>query len=57
MTDLRRDVGPVIDALRQRRVEVGRRFTALPTLLRVTLGTRPQMERFLSALGEVLGST
>ena len=54
MADLRRDVGPVIDGLRERRVEVGRRFPALPTHLRVTLGTRPQMERFLSALGEVV---
>ena len=56
MTDLRQDVGPVIDKLRQRRVEVGRRFPALPTHLRVTLGTRPQMERFLAALGEVLAA-
>ncbi len=56
MADLRRDVGPVIDALRERRVEVGRRFQALPTHLRVTIGTRPQMERFLSALGEVLAA-
>lgn len=55
MTDLRRDVGPVIDGLRSRRVEVGRRFSPLPTHLRVTIGTRPQMERFLIALGEVLG--
>ena len=52
MTDLRQDTGPVIDGLRQRRVEVGRRFPALPTHLRVTVGTRPQMERFLGALGE-----
>jgi histidinol-phosphate aminotransferase len=57
MADLRQDVGPVIEALRQKRVEVGRRFLALPTHLRVTVGTRPQMERFLGALGEVLGST
>lgn len=56
MADLRRDVGPVIDALRQRRVEVGRRFQALPTHLRVTVGTRPQMERFLGALSEVLAT-
>ena len=54
MADLRRDVGPVIDGLRQRRVQVGRRFPALPTHLRVTVGTRPQMERFLGALGEAL---
>jgi histidinol-phosphate aminotransferase len=54
MADLRRDVGPVIDALKRRGVEVGRRFPARPTFLRVTIGTRPQMETFLSALGTVL---
>ena len=54
MTDLRQDTGPVIDRLRQKRIEVGRHFPALPTHLRVTIGTRPQMERFLVALGEVL---
>lgn len=53
MADLKRDVSPVIDRLRQQRVEVGRRFPALPTHLRVTIGTRPQMERFLTALDEV----
>ncbi len=56
MTDLRQDVGKVIDQLRERRVQVGRRFPALPTHLRVTVGTRPQMERFLAALGEVLAA-
>lgn len=54
MIDLRRDVGPLIDALRQRNIEVGRRFPALPSHLRVTVGTRPQMERFVSALAELL---
>lgn len=54
MVDLRRDVVPVLDGLRQRRVAVGRRFAALPTHMRVTVGTRPQMERFVGAFGEVL---
>jgi histidinol-phosphate aminotransferase len=54
MVDLRRDVGAVIDALKQRGVEVGRRFSAMPTFLRVTVGTRPQMETFLSSLRTVL---
>jgi histidinol-phosphate aminotransferase len=54
MVDLRRDVGPVIDALKRSRVEVGRRFPAMPSFLRVTVGTRPQMETFVSALGTVL---
>lgn len=54
MADLRRDVGPVIESLKGRGVEVGRRFPAMPSFLRVTIGTRPQMERFLSALRTVL---
>jgi histidinol-phosphate aminotransferase len=54
MADLRRDVGPVIAALKQHGVEVGRRFPAMPTHLRVTVGTRPQMEAFVSALKTVL---
>lgn len=55
MADLRRDVGPVIEALKGRGVEVGRRFAALPSCLRVTIGTRPQMEAFLEALRGVMG--
>jgi histidinol-phosphate aminotransferase len=54
MADLRRPVGPVIEALRQRRVQVGRVFPALPTHLRVTIGTQPQMRTFLAALRQVL---
>ena len=54
MVDLRRDVGPVIEALKQRGVEPGRRFAAMPTHLRVTIGTRPQMEAFLAALRTAL---
>lgn len=54
MVDLRRDVGPTIEALKERRVEVGRRFTALPNYLRVTVGTRPQMEAFLAAFRQVM---
>jgi Carboxymuconolactone decarboxylase family len=42
MIDIRRGVGPLIDALRQRKVHVGRRFAALPSHLRVTVGTRPR---------------
>lgn len=54
MVDVRRDVGPVIEALKQRGIEVGRRFPALPSFLRVTIGTRPQMEVFVGALGKVV---
>jgi histidinol-phosphate aminotransferase len=54
MIDLRRDVRPAIKALRERAVEVGRFFPALPTHLRVTVGTRDQMQAFLAAFREVM---
>jgi len=54
MADLRRPVGPVIAALKQRKVEVGRVFPALPTHLRVTIGTQPQMKAFLDAFRQVM---
>jgi histidinol-phosphate aminotransferase len=53
MVDLRRDVGPVIAALRAQGVHVGRRFPALPNHLRVTVGTGEEMAVFLDALRRV----
>jgi histidinol-phosphate aminotransferase len=55
MIDLRREVRPVIAAMRERKVEVGRVFPALPNFMRVTIGTRPQMEAFTSAFRAVMG--
>lgn len=55
MASLGRDAGPVIEALAERGVRVGRRFPAMPEHLRVTLGTGPQMETFLQAFREVIG--
>jgi histidinol-phosphate aminotransferase len=54
MVDLGRDVGPVIEALKQRNVHVGRRFPTLPSFLRVTIGTPAQMESFLAGLRGVM---
>jgi len=54
MVDLGRDAGLVREALRGRGVEVGWGFPALPTHLRVTVGTRPQMEVFLAELERAL---
>jgi histidinol-phosphate aminotransferase len=56
MIDLRREVRPVISALRQRGVEVGRVFPALPNFLRVTIGTQPQMEIFMKEFRTVMSS-
>jgi len=54
MIDLRRGVKPMIAAMRDRNVQVGRVFPALPNFMRVTIGTRPQMETFVSTLREVM---
>lgn len=54
MIDLRRDVRPVLNALRSRGVEVGRLFPALPTFMRVTIGTGPEMKLFLAAFKQVM---
>jgi histidinol-phosphate aminotransferase len=54
MADLHRDVGPVISALAAAGVEVGRRFAALPTHLRVTIGVESDMRRCLVALRQVM---
>lgn len=54
MIDLRREAPPVIAALKDRGVEVGRFFSPMPHFMRVTLGTGPQMESFISAFREVM---
>ena len=57
MIDLRRPVGPVIAAMRQRNVEVGRVFPALPNHMRVTIGKRAEMESFLGAFRQVMSGS
>jgi histidinol-phosphate aminotransferase len=54
MIDLRREVRPVLGAMRTRGVEVGRLFPALPNFMRVTIGTAPEMKAFLTAFREVM---
>ena len=49
MIHTRKDVRPIIAALHDRGVDVGRLFPGLPQHLRVTIGTPPQMKRFLDA--------
>jgi len=48
------DVKPLIEAFRARKILVGRRFAALPTRLRVTIGRPEEMTAFLSALREIV---
>lgn len=48
MVDVKRPVLPLIGAMRQRGVQVGRLFPTLPTHMRVTIGKRTEMETFLT---------
>jgi histidinol-phosphate aminotransferase len=54
MVHVGQDVTPVIAAFRQRHILVGRKFPSLPDWLRVSIGTRKEMEAFLAALREIV---
>jgi|SRR5438445_6444520 len=49
MFDCKRPVVPIIKAMKERNVSVGRLFPALPNHMRVTIGKKSEMETFLSA--------
>jgi len=53
MIDMRREVKPLIAAFKDKKVQVGRLFPPLPNHLRVTIGTKPQMDRFLAVFKEL----
>jgi histidinol-phosphate aminotransferase len=53
MIDMRREVKTLIAAFRDKKVQVGRLFPPLPNFMRVTIGTKPQMERFVAAFKEL----
>ena len=57
MVDVKRPVVSLIEGLKQRKVEVGRLFPALPNHLRITIGKKSEMESFLSAFREVTNAT
>jgi histidinol-phosphate aminotransferase len=53
MVDCRRPVAPLINAMKEQNVHVGRLFPALPNHMRVTIGKKPEMETFVSAFKQV----
>jgi histidinol-phosphate aminotransferase len=53
MIDVKRPVLPLILALNQRGVQVGRAFPPLPNHMRVTVGKQSEMETFLTAFRQV----
>ncbi|MCU1350309.1 MAG: hypothetical protein JWO56_3339 [Acidobacteria bacterium] len=54
MTDTGRDVRLVIAKMRERGIEIGRLFPALPHHMRLTIGTEEQMARFLREFGSAM---
>jgi len=54
MFDCKRPVVPLINALKNRSVQVGRLFPALPNHMRLTIGKKSEMETFLSAFRQVM---
>ncbi len=57
MFDAKRPVVPLIQGLKQRNVQVGRLFPAMPNHMRLTIGKKAEMEAFLSAFREVTAAT
>jgi histidinol-phosphate aminotransferase len=53
MVGVKRPVVPLIQAMKERNVQVGRLFPALPNHMRVTIGKKSEMEAFLSAFRQV----
>jgi histidinol-phosphate aminotransferase len=53
MFDCKRPVVPLIQALKDRNVQVGRLFPALPNHMRLTIGKKSEMESFLSAFRQM----
>src|SRR6266404_4959546 len=53
MFDCKRPVVPLIQAMKQRKVHVGRLFPTLPNYMRLTIGKKTEMESFVSAFKQV----
>src|SRR5436305_4022069 len=54
MFDCKRPVVPLIQAMKQHNVHVGRLFPALPNHMRLTIGKKSEMEIFLSTFQQVM---
>jgi histidinol-phosphate aminotransferase len=53
MVSIGREIQPVIDEFRQRKVLVGRPFPPMTTHMRVSIGTADEMDRFMKAFKEI----
>jgi histidinol-phosphate aminotransferase len=53
MFDCKRPVAPLIQAMKERKIHVGRLFPALPNHMRLTIGKKAEMESFVTAFKQV----
>jgi histidinol-phosphate aminotransferase len=53
MVETKRDVQPLINAMRAKHVQVGRRFAAMPQHMRVTIGKPEEMRAFVKGFADV----
>jgi histidinol-phosphate/aromatic aminotransferase/cobyric acid decarboxylase-like protein len=53
MVNVGRDITPIIEDFKKREVLVGRKFPPMNNWLRVSIGTEPEMARFLAAFKEL----
>ncbi|HTV57613.1 MAG TPA: histidinol-phosphate transaminase [Verrucomicrobiae bacterium] len=53
MIDMGGDVRPYIAKFEEHKILVGRQFPSMPNFLRVTIGTRPEMETFVAVLRQI----
>ena len=54
MFDCKKPVVPLIKAMKEKNVHVGRLFPALPNHMRLTIGKKSEMETFLAAFRELI---
>jgi histidinol-phosphate aminotransferase len=54
MVEVGKDVGPLIDRFRERKILVGRKFPSFGTWLRVSIGTPDETRAFHATLGEIV---
>jgi histidinol-phosphate aminotransferase len=56
MFDCKRPVVPLIQAMKEKNVQVGRLFPALPNHMRLTIGKKSEMEAFLAAFHQIIST-
>ncbi|HLJ44957.1 MAG TPA: pyridoxal phosphate-dependent aminotransferase [Bryobacteraceae bacterium] len=54
MVDVKRPGGEIIQAMRREKVYIGRVWPSMPTYVRVTVGTKEEMEKFKAAFLKVM---